>query len=321
MLRNSRRKRLVVREVQQPVFHQRYLDGFLKYITDELQLADNTIEAYRRDMRRFFRWLGSRSVQHLDVNILADYVDYLHKQSLAASSRARHIVSLRVFFRFLQIEGVVKDNPSELLGSQKLWERMPQVLSPGQVAALLEAPAENIDKLWRRDRAVLEFFYATGCRVSELVNMKIQDIHLNEKYCLCTGKGNKQRIVLLSKSAVAAFGQWMQNERPAVMNRNADGLRESAVFTWAFLSYKGHRIRREAMWELIKKYAVRIGAPSSITPHTMRHSFATHLLAGGADLRLVQEMLGHASIATTQIYTHVDMSRLKAVHAKCHPRG
>ncbi|MDR3232779.1 MAG: tyrosine recombinase XerD [Planctomycetaceae bacterium] len=338
MLHNVRRRRLAVREVQQPAFHQTWLDSFLKYITNELQLAENTIAAYQRDMRRFFRWLGNRSVQHLNVTILADYVAYLQKQNLSPSSRARHIVSLRIFFRFLQLEGIVTDNPAELLGSEKLWERIPDVLSLGQVSALLEAPTEGIDKLWRRDRAVLEFFYATGCRVSELVNMTIPNVRLTEGYCLCTGKGNKERLVPLGRRAVAAFEQWIQNERPVVENRrsgdaalnlqpnrppSADGTVSAASVRlhWAFLSYKGHKIRREAMWELIKKYALRIGVPTSITPHTMRHSFATHLLTGGADLRQVQEMLGHASIATTQIYTHVDMTRLKAVHNKCHPRG
>ncbi|GHT11890.1 tyrosine recombinase XerC [Planctomycetales bacterium] len=321
LLHSTRRRRLIVREEVQTKVQPSWLDGFLIYIHDELQLAANTVLAYQRDMRRFFVWLGSRSVQRLNVNILADYVDWLHKQHLAPASLARHIVSLRIFYRYLQIEGVVVDNPAELLGSQKLWERIPQVLSPGQVASLLDAPSDGVDKLWRRDRAVLEFFYATGCRVSELVHLRLHDIHLNEGYCMCTGKGNKQRLVPLGKRAIAAFERWMREERPNVNHKAANTGGTRAEQPWAFISFKGHRLRREALWEMIKKYAVRIGAPSSITPHTMRHSFATHLLAGGADLRQVQEMLGHASIATTQIYTHVDMSRLKSVHAQFHPRG
>jgi integrase/recombinase XerD len=181
----------------------------------------------------------------------------------------------------------------------------------------------------------LEFFYATGCRCSELANLKLQDIHEAEGYCRCTGKGNKQRIVPLGKQAIAAFRKWMKEERETTLNRrmegnesylqklgwNTDESQMESKVPWAFLSFKGYKMRREAMWNLIKKYAVRIGAPAWTSPHTLRHSFATHMLAGGADLRQVQEMLGHASIATTQTYTHVDMTRLKKIHAQHHPRG
>jgi integrase/recombinase XerD len=335
---NSRRRRLIPRNIETLPSHRIWLDDFLKYIAGEAQLSENTIMAYRRDMEHFFLWLNNRSLDRLNINMLADYVDWLHRRHLAPSTLARHIVSLRVFFRFMQLEGVLKDNAAELLGSQKLWERMPQVLSPGQIENLLLAPQAELDKLWLRDRAILEFFYATGCRVSELTNLKLQDIHLSEGYCLCTGKGNKQRLVPIGGRAIEAFQLWMQEERPKVQQRRhtpEDHLlfqsgdeKSSSVsasspigLPWAFLSYKGQKIRREAMWELIKKYAVRVGAPSEISPHTMRHSFATHMLAGGADLRQVQEMLGHASIVTTQIYTHVDMTRLKAIHRKFHPRG
>jgi integrase/recombinase XerD len=223
------------------------------------------------------------------------------------------------------------DNPAKLLGSPKLWERMPKILSPGQVAELLLAPEEASDKLWRRDRAILEFFYATGCRCSELVNLKLLDIHEAEGYCLCTGKGNKQRAVPLRDRAVTAFRSWMKEERETVLGRRRE--ENNAYFPvshkdadapkvpWAFLSFKGYKMRREAMWNLIKKYADRIGAPPETSPHTLRHSFATHRLAEGVDLRMIQEILGHESIMTTQLYTHVDMTRLKKIHAECHPRG
>jgi len=334
---NSRRRRLVPKNIETRSSHQVWLEAFLEYIAGEAQLSENTVLAYRRDMEHFFLWLGNRALDRLNVTVLADYVDWLHRQHLAPSTLARHIVSLRIFFRYLQLEGILHENAAELLGSQKLWERMPHILSPGQVENLLLAPQPNEDKLWRRDRAILEFFYATGCRVSELTNLKLQDIHTAEGYCLCTGKGNKQRIVPLGGRAIEAFQFWMQEERSDVQRRNQHA-EEHQIFrfgdeigavdkspdislSWAFLSYKGRKIRREAMWELIKKYAVRVGAPTAISPHTMRHCFATHMLAGGADLRQVQEMLGHASIVTTQIYTHVDMTRLKAIHAKFHPRG
>lgn len=346
MQHNPRRRRLIPRQIEERSSQEIWLDAFLNYISGEAQLSENTVAAYHRDMKRFFQWLGNRAIDRLTIHQLADFVDWLHGQRLAPSTLARHIVSLRVFLRYLQLEGVLHENAAELLGSQKLWERMPQVLSPGQVEDLLIAPQPDEDRLWRRDRAILEFFYATGCRVSELTTLKLQDIHADEGYCLCTGKGDKQRLVPLGRRALEAFRFWMAEERPDVQQRArrpgrtleeggkdrhffrfTEGKEEeeaeasSEFAPWAFLSYKGRRLRREALWEMIRKYALRIGAPSDVHPHTMRHSFATHMLAGGADLRQVQEMLGHSSIATTQIYTHVDMSRLKAVHAKFHPRG
>ncbi len=340
MQHNPRRRRLLPKIVEERSSQDIWLKSFLDYIAGEAQLADNTVAAYERDMRRFFQWLGNRVVERLTINQLADFADWLNLQKLAPATLARHIVSLRVFFRYLQLEGVLRDNAAELLGSPKLWERMPSVLSPGQVDDLLTAPQEFEDKLWRRDRAILEFFYATGCRVSELTNLKVQDIHADEGYCLCTGKGDKQRLVPLGKHALVAYKIWMREERASVLVRNRQLNNEllphrrnviptedgkdriaAAQSPWAFLSFKGQKLRREALWELIRKYALRIGAPSDVHPHTMRHSFATHMLAGGADLRQVQEMLGHASITTTQIYTHVDMARLKSIHSKFHPRG
>ncbi|MGL4595865.1 MAG: site-specific tyrosine recombinase [Thermoguttaceae bacterium] len=356
MQHNQRRRRLIPKTIQTHPNAQKWLEPFLHYIASEAQLAQNTVDAYERDMKRFLEWLDNRQVERLNIRQLADYVDWLHRKQFAPATLARHIVSLRVFFRYLQLEGILKDNAAELLGSQKLWERIPKVLSPGQVEALLNAPQPEEDKMWCRDRAILEFFYATGCRVSELTNLRVQDVHTKEGYCLCTGKGNKQRIVPIGRRAIEAFRVWMEQERADAIRRNENRLlRDNPLlsehsseswfsvsaesdsetntktttgtsnrtnsFFWAFLSYKGVKMRREAMWELIKKYTLRIGAPSDISPHTMRHSFATHMLAGGADLRQVQEMLGHASIATTQIYTHVDMTRLKKIHARFHPRG
>ena len=331
---NPRRRKLQIKHIEVQVDRQTWLEGFLRYIARERQLADNSIAAYRRDMEHFFQWLGSRSLHRLHVDALADYVAWLEKRHLAPSSRARHIASLRVFFVYLQLEGTVSDNPAKLLGSPKLWERMPHFLTPGQVIELLAAPEEGTDKLWRRDRAILEFFYATGCRCSELTNLKLQDIHETEGYCLCTGKGNKMRTIPLGKQAIAAFRYWMAEERETVLSRRMEGHRHyfqtpdwstedpkmDSKVTWAFLSFKGYKMRREAMWDLIKKYADRIGMPE-ISPHSLRHSFATHMLARGVDFRQIQEMLGHESIVTTQIYTHTDMEHLKKIHAQHHPRG
>ena len=177
----------------------------MRYITHELGLSDNSVVAYRRDMEHFFQWLGNRSLQKLHIEDFADYVVWLEKRKLAPISRARHIASLRTFYRYLQLEGAMPDNPAKMLGSPNLWEKFPNYLTPGQIAELLVAPEEGLDKLWRRDRAILEFFYATGCRCSELVNLKLQDIHATEGYCRCTGKGDKQREVPLGKQAIVAF--------------------------------------------------------------------------------------------------------------------
>jgi len=293
---------------------QTWLDAFVQYAAAECHLAENTVAAYGRDLKRFFQWLAGRSIPALSIQDLADYAGWLHRQKLGPATLARHLVSLKVFFRYLQLEGVLEDNLAELLGSQKLWQRVPQVLSPQQVNRLFASPQPG-DPCWRRDRALLELLYATGCRASELSNLKLVDVHLDEGFCMCRGKGNKERLVPLGNRAAAAFSAYADKERPGL------AARVSPKPAWAFLSYRGRRLRRERIWELLKKYAKRVGAPSTVSPHTMRHSFATHMLAGGADLRQVQEMLGHSSIATTQIYTHVDMGRLKAVHKKFHPRA
>lgn len=265
-------------------------------------------------MRRFREWLAGRQIPSLTIQQLSDFAGWLHTHELAPASIARHLVSLKVFFRYLQLEGVLKENLAELLGSQRLWERIPKILSPQMVTRFLAAPNKD-DAFWRRDRAVLELLYATGCRASELSHLKARDMHLDEGFCRCRGKGDKERMVPLGTIGADAVAAYLRDERPQLAARHAPPPE------WLILSRRGRRLRREAIWELVKKYAVRAGISPDVSPHTMRHSFATHLLAGGADLRQVQEMLGHASIATTQIYTHVDQSRLKKVHKQYHPRA
>ena len=289
-------------------------EAFAAYAAGECHLADNTVAAYRRDIRRFFEWLQGRGISGLSIRDLADYAGWLHGRELGPASIARHIVSLRVFFRYLQLEGALQENLAELLGSQKLWERVPKVLGPQQIERLLQCPHDG-DPHWRRDRAMLELLYATGCRASELSGLRLVDLHLDEGYCICRGKGDKQRLVPIGGRAIAAVRVYLQHERGDLAAHSAPPP------GWVLLSSRGRRLRRERIWELLKRYACRIGAPPEISPHTLRHSFATHMLSGGADLRQVQEMLGHASIATTQIYTHVDAARLKAVHKKFHPRA
>ncbi len=292
----------------------RWQEDFVRYLRSECHLAENTVMAYRRDLVRFFEWLGRRRLQQLSVSELAGYPAWLGEKSLAPKSIMRHVASLKVFFRYLQLEGVLQDNQADLLGSPKPWQRVPHVLSVEQIDRLLAAPRRT-DPLWLRDRAILELLYATGCRVSELAKLRPRDVHLKERFAVCHGKGDKQRIVPLGSQAIAAVRHYVEKERPALAAKT------TPATEFLLLSTRGNGLRRERIWELLKRYAARIGAPKEISPHSLRHSFATHLLAGGADLRQVQEMLGHASIATTQIYTHVDHTRLKKVHEEFHPRA
>jgi integrase/recombinase XerD len=292
----------------------RWSESYTDYLRSECHLAENTVMAYSRDMRRFTTWLGKRNIKSLTITELSDFVAHLGEQNLAPASIARHVVSVKMFFRYLQLEGVLVDNKVELLGSQKLWQRVPSVLSPREVDRFLSAP-KRIEVYHFRDRAILEMLYATGCRASEVSNLRLRDLRLKERYCKCHGKGNKQRMTPLGDEAIDAVSLYLEKQRPQLESARPDEL------DWLFLSRSGRRLRREAIWELVKKYALIADVSVSISPHTLRHSFATHLLAGGADLRQVQEMLGHASIATTQIYTHVDQSRLKKVHNQFHPRA
>jgi integrase/recombinase XerD len=309
-----RRKLLKPAVVASAAERGRWVDSFVNYLRSECHLAENTVAAYHRDLRRFYSWLEGRRVPQLTIQDLADYVGWLNKRKLAAASVARHIASLRIFFRYLQLEGLLHENLAELLGSQKLWERVPHVLTPPAVERLLESPQPG-EPLWRRDRALLELLYATGCRASEISHLTMEHVHLDQGHCICRGKGDKERMVPLGRRAIQAVRDYLVKERPAIVAHLAQPPK------WLLLSRRGLPLRRERIWELFKRYARRAGVSAEMSPHTLRHSFATHLLAGGADLRQVQEMLGHASIATTQIYTHVDPARLKAVHKKFHPRG
>jgi integrase/recombinase XerD len=292
---------------------KRWTAACLDYLRTECHLAPNSIAAYRRDLSRFSEWLGGRAAVKLGVRELSDYMSWLQTKKLAPASIARHMVAVKLFYRYLQLEGVVRDNPAELLGTQKTWQRVPEVMSPAVVDRLLAAP-QPYDLFWRRDRAMLELLYATGCRASEVSNLKLADVHLSERYCLAHGKGSKDRLTPLGSTAIAAIRDYLKEERPKLAKGRGD-------VPWLLLSRGGKRLRREAIWELVKRYVRRCGANPDVSPHTLRHSFATHLLAGGADLRQVQELLGHASIATTQIYTHVDQTRLKRVHRQFHPRA
>ncbi len=291
--------------------------AFRNYMLSERGMSDNTVQAYGRDLERFTKWavlVRFAEYQKPTLKDLARYVGFLHDEELAPPSIARHLVSLKMFYRFLKMEERADAAAVDLLGSPKLWERVPEVLPPTAVEALINAPQAG-DRFFLRDRAMLETLYATGCRASEVVNLKLNDVYLDAAFLKCFGKGSKQRVVPLGRPAIAAL-------RAYIGGPSAEGgraVRDAADVV--FVSKSGRTLSRIHLWALVKKYCKRAGLPSTVSPHTLRHSFATHLLSGGADLRAVQEMLGHASIQTTQIYTHVDRDRLKAIHRQFHPKG
>ena len=289
------------------------VDRFLDYVRHERALSVNTQAAYGRDLRDYVGWLAGRAAVSMTVRDLGDYFAALTKKGLARASVARQAATLRTFYAFLQLEGVVAESPAELITSAKRDDFIPGTLSPGQVDRLLAAPEGDAPRP-QRDRALLELLYATGCRASEVSTLRVSDVHLAESFCTCRGKGNKERVVPLGRRAIAAVSAWLEGGRRTFAAQGA------STSTWTILSARGNRLSRMRIWEIVRLHADAAGIPPDIGPHTLRHSFATHLVAGGVDLRHVQEMLGHASIATTQRYTHVDASRLKAVHGKFHPR-
>jgi integrase/recombinase XerD len=291
--------------------------AFRHFIRSERGLSDNTLLAYGRDLDRFALWAqmgGLANYLSPGLRELSNYIGFLRdEEHLAPASVARHLVALKVFYRFLRLEERTTENTVELLSSPALWSRIPQVLSPENVNKLLDAP-QPADRYCLRDRALLETLYATGSRASEVVGLKFSDLHLEAGFCKCFGKGSKQRIVPLGRIAVNALRDYLDKLRPRLVQSSPDA-------PWVFVSRGGRQLTREMLWVLVKKYVRRAGLHSKVSPHTLRHSFATHLLAGGADLRTVQELLGHSNIRTTQQYTHVDRDRLRAIHRQFHPRG
>lgn len=290
--------------------------AFCAYLVQERGLSENTVQAYRRDLEHFRRWVTERGLADwnpLPLSRWSEYLRYLRDARLASPSIARNLVAVKMFFRFLHLEGKVAQRTVELLSSPRLWQRIPFVLSPEAVEKLLAAPQPS-DRMFFRDRAILEMLYATGARASEVARLRLEDVYLEHAFCRCLGKGNKQRIVPLGRAALAALQAYLEQQRPALCRTRPDS-------PWLFLSRSGKPLSREMIWIVVKKYARRAAITGKISPHTLRHSFATHLLEGGADLRSVQEMLGHANLRTTQIYTHVDRQRLRAIHQKFHPRS
>lgn len=291
------------------------VERFDDFLSLEHGSADRTREAYRRDVLRLVSYGLSRSVRtpaQLTPAHLRDFVYHLKDVGLSPSSIRRTIAGLRTWFGFLVAEGVIPGDPSDRLELPKRWQTLPEVLSPDEVAALLAAPSQD-DAMYYRDRAMLELAYGAGLRVSEWTSVTVRDVHLDERLVRVLGKGSKERLVPFGRSAAAAIAIYLRELRPRLERGGGKGI--------LFLNARGAPLSRMGAWTILRKHVGQAGIEKTVTPHTLRHSFATHLLEGGADLRAVQEMLGHADVSTTQVYTHVDREYLRSVHKQFHPRG
>jgi integrase/recombinase XerD len=283
---------------------------FLQFCRVEKGLAPASLEAYRSDLIQFSRTIGPAGA--VTVQEVRQFLDRLASQGVSPRSAARKVSALRNFFRFLVAEGVWKEDPAEHLSPPRIWQKIPKFINQGDIQRLVEAPrADRRESL--RDRAMIELLYATGLRVSELCSLRIADLNLELGVVRTTGKGNKQRLVPVGRAAVAAVREYLNGARGALLKQKAS--------EYLFVTARGGPMTRQAFWKLLKKNGKIAGVGHGLSPHVVRHTFATHLLEGGADLRSVQAMLGHADISTTQIYTHVARSRLKKVVDQHHPRA
>lgn len=292
-----------------------HIDLYTNYLTVEKGLSSSTIESYGSDLARFQRFLAGNSIKTINETDTAAVLKYLLKlrdDGLGIRSRARHLVTLRGFFRFLVQEKYIKSDPARLIDLPKSGLKLPDVLSVTEITSMLETPDTTRHK-GMRDAAMLELLYAAGLRVSELLSLKLQDINLEAGFVRVFGKGSRERLVPIGEHAKKKIDQYIKTARPALLKN-----RTSA---WLFFGHAGRPMTRQGFWKLVKQYALASGCGKKITPHTFRHSFASHLLEGGADLRAVQMMLGHADISTTQIYTHVTREHMKHMHERYHPRG
>lgn len=292
-----------------------HLRPFLDHLALERGLSPRTLDAYGRDLARLLEFLEGRGVSRpgeATTRDLREFIYHLKDQGLQATSIRRNLSAIRTFYAFLIAEGLVVTDPTERLEAPVIWRRLPDVLSHAEIERLLEAPNLG-DRLYWRDRALLEFAYASGVRVSELIALRIRDLDLEEGFALVFGKGAKERLVPIGASAVRTLRVYLRELRPILERGAGKGV--------VFLNGRGTPLSRMGVWKILQLHVERAGIQKRVTPHTLRHTFATHLLEGGADLAAVQEMLGHADISTTQIYTHVDRQYLRDVHRKFHPRA
>lgn len=292
----------------------RYIDQFLDYLSLERGLSKNTLTAYARDLNKFTTYLKKMHILSFNDVKRSDITDFMLFQKdrgLSASSIARGLAAMKVFFRFLAREGLLKTDIASVIETPKLWKHLPEALSLDEIDRLLNAPNLR-DWIGIRDKACLELMYATGFRVSEVINLNIKDVNFDLGVIRCLGKGSKERIVPLGKLAKTAIKRYIDKVRIKLI--------KSSTETGLFITRLGRKMSRQMLWKIIKGYARKARIDKDIKPHTLRHSFATHLLERGADLRVVQEMLGHSNISTTQIYTHINKERLKSIHKRFHPR-
>jgi integrase/recombinase XerD len=294
-----------------------HLERFHDFLAFERGLSPRTLDAYGRDTRRLEAFLHSQGVHgpgDVEAADVREFTYHLRDQGLAPSSIRRSLSAVRTYFTFLLAEGLVDADPTEQVEPPKTWQRLPDVLSRGEVERLVEAPDPS-HRLYWRDRALLEFAYASGVRVSELTGVKTRDVDLEEGFAAVYGKGSRERLVPVGGAAVRAIRVYLRELRPRL--ERGGGRNDGALF----LNARGGSLTRMGVWKILRKHVERAGIGRRVTPHTLRHTFATHLLEGGADLAAVQEMLGHADISTTQIYTHVDRDYLRDVHRRYHPRA
>lgn len=291
------------------------VDLFINYLQVEKGLSTNTLESYSRDIGRFLDFLGKQKISDIaetETAVILKHLITLRDEGLGARSRARHLVALRGFYRFLVQEKILAHDPTRLIELPKSGLKLPDALSFEEVTALLSTP--DISKpVGIRNAAMLELLYASGVRVSELVNMKLTDAYLEAGFIRVHGKGNKERVIPIGIPAQRCLQTYLQTVRPEMLKNHKSH--------YLFVARAGKPMTRQGFWKLLKSYAVKAGIQKKITPHSLRHSFASHLLEGGADLRAVQLMLGHVDISTTQIYTHVVREHLKKMHDLYHPRG
>jgi len=290
------------------------VEEFLSYLSVERGLAENTISAYRRDLNKYIEYLKQNNINSFGKSQrsnITNFMFYLKDKGLSSNSISRALIAIKVFYRFLVNEGYLKNDISSIISLPKLWKRLPEVLSRDEVERLLAAPNLRATQ-GIRDKAVLELMYATGMRVSEVADLKSGDLNLDMGFTKCIGKGQKERIIPLGSYALRALIRYNQRARPKLLKQKEQ--------PYLFLSRQGRRLSRQTLWKTIKLYTKKTRIKKKVSPHTLRHSFATHLLERGADLRTVQEMLGHSDISTTQIYTHINRERLKQIHRQYHPR-
>ena len=293
-----------------------FLDEYLAVLKLERNLAQNTIESYRNDIINLFQFLENYNIndpQKITYNHIADFFKFLKEAGLSSSSASRYHSSLKGFFLYLFQSSYVTENPVEKIPAPKLSHKLPAILTINEVDNILSQP-DAANKFGLRDKALLELFYACGLRVSELINLKLSGLYFREEVIRVLGKGSKERLVPIGSSAMNWITEYLKTSRPLLEKK-------SKSENYLFLNTRGTKLSRMGVWKIVDRYVKEAGIDKEVHPHTFRHSFATHLLEGGADLRAVQEMLGHSDISTTQIYTHIDRDFIKQVHRDYHPRG